>query len=85
MLFMCYPIRDQKELKSGNPTTNRGKLEEPDVFDVVNFFFFLVEPFATIVDEAFERLNSVIHTNMDSYGQQENDEVNEESAEHSEN
>ena len=49
------------------------------------FFFFLVEPFGTIVDEAFERLNSVIHTNMDSYGQQENDEVNEESAEHSEN
>ena len=45
----------------------------------------MVEPFATIVDEAFERLNSVIHTNMDSYGQQENDEVNEESAEHSEN
>lgn len=52
---------------------------------MVNFFFFLVEPFATIVDEAFERLNSVIHTNMDSYGQQENDKVNEESAEHSEN
>lgn len=45
----------------------------------------MVEPFATIVDEAFEKLNSVIHTNMDSYGQQENDEVNEESAEHSEN
>ena len=85
MLFMYCLLRDEKELKSCNPSTYRGKLEKPGVPDVVNKFFLLVEPFPTIVDEAFERLNSEIHTNVDSYGQQENEEINEELTEHSEN
>ena len=81
---MYYPFRDEKEHKSNNPSTYRSKLEEPGVLDVLNKNYLLFEPFPTIVDEAFERLNSDIHTNMDLYGQQENDEVNEKLAEHSE-
>ena len=42
---------------------------------MVNQNYSLVEPFATIVDNAFLRLSSDIDNIMDPYGQQENDEV----------
>ena len=77
MLFMYYPFRDEKELLSGNPPTYASKLSEPGVIDLVNQNYSLVEPFATIVDNAFLRLSSDIDNIMDPYGQQENDEVND--------
>ena len=76
MLFMYYPFRDEKELLSGNPPTYASKLSEPGVIDLVNQNYSLVEPFATIVDNAFLRLSSDIDNIMDPYDQQENDEVN---------
>ena len=51
---------------------------------MLNKNYLLVEPFPTIVDEVFERLNSDIHATMDLFGQQEYGEVNEKLAEHSE-
>ena len=77
MLFMYYPFRDEKELLSGNPPTYASKLSEPGVIDLVNQNYSLVEPFATIVDNAFLRLSSDIDNIMDPYDQQENDEVND--------
>ena len=55
MLFMYYPFRDEKELLGGNPPTYASKLSEPGVIDLVNQNYSLVEPFATIVDNAFLR------------------------------
>ena len=60
MLFMNYPFRDEKELLSGNPPTYASKLSESGVIDLVNQNYSLVEPFATIVDNAFLRLSSDI-------------------------
>ena len=77
MLFMYYPFRDEKELLSGNPPTYASKLSEPGVIDLVNQNYSLVEPFATIVDNAFLRLSSDIDNIMRPYGQQENDKVND--------
>ena len=77
MLFSYYLFRDEKELLSGNPPTYASKLSEPGVTDLVNQNYSLVEPFATIVDNAFLRLSSDIDNIMDPYGQQENDEVND--------
>ena len=74
---MYYPFRDEKELLSGNPPTYASKLSEPGVIDLVNQNYSLVEPFATIADNAFLRLSSDIDNIMDPYGQQENDEVND--------
>ena len=74
---MYYPFRDEKELLSGNPPTYASKLSEPGVIDLVNQNYSLVEPFATIVDNAFLRLSSDIDNIMDPYDQQENDEVND--------
>ena len=34
-----------------------------------------IEPFETIVNDAFKGLNSELETNMGPYGQQENDET----------
>ena len=74
---MYYTFRDEKELLSGNPSTYASKLSEPGVIDLANQNYSLVEPFATIVDNAFLRLSSDIDNIMDPYGQQENDEVND--------
>ena len=76
MLLMYYTFRDEKELLSGNPSTYASKLSEPGVIDLANQNYSLVEPFATIVDNAFLRLSSAIDNIMDPYGQQENDKVN---------
>ena len=70
MLFMNYPFRDQKELLSANPPTHASKFSGPGVIDLVNQNYPLVEPFATIVDNAFLRSNSDIDNIMDPYGQQ---------------
>ena len=57
MLFMHYPFKDEKELLSGNPSTYVSKLSKPGVIEVVNQNYYLVEPFATIVDDAFLRIS----------------------------
>ena len=69
MLFMYYTFRDEKELLSGNPPTFASKLSEPAVINLVNQSYSLVEPFATIADNAFLRLSSDIDSTMDSYSQ----------------
>ena len=77
MLFTYYPFGDEKVLLSGNPPTYASKPSETWVVDLVNQNYSLVEPFATIVDNKFLRLSSDIDNIMDSYGQQENDIVND--------
>ena len=78
MLFMYYPFRTENDLKSGNPPIYSNKLRESDVITLVNQNRARVEPFATIVDNAFERYTSELETNMDQFGQQDNDETYEE-------
>ena len=60
-----------------NPPTYASKRSEPGVIDLVNQHYSLVEPFATLVNNAFLRLSSDIDNIMYPYGQQENDEVND--------
>ena len=74
---MYYPFRDEKEILSGNSPTYASKLSEPGLIDLVNQKYSLVDPFATIVDNAFLRLSSDINNIMGSYSQQENDEVDD--------
>ena len=47
------------------------------MIEVVNQNYSFVEPFATIVDDTFLRITCRIDSDMDPYGQQENDEVTE--------
>ena len=51
----------------------------------VNQNYSLVEPFATIVDNAFLSIRCDNSSNMDPYGQQENDEVTENIVDFSDN
>ena len=44
---------------------------------MINQNYSLVEPFATIVDDAFLRISCDVDRNMEPYGQQKNDEVTE--------
>ena len=47
------------------------------MIEVVNQNCSSVEPFATIVDDAFLRISCDVDRNMEPYGQQKNDEVTE--------
>ena len=78
MLFMYYPFRNENDLKSGNPPTYSNRLPESNVTSLVNQNRSRLEPFAVIVDNAFERYTSEIETNMDPFAQQDNDETYEE-------
>ena len=73
MLLMYYPFRKENDLKSGNPPTYSNKLGESNMISLVNQNRDRVEPFATIIDNAFERYTSELQTNMDPFGQQDND------------
>ena len=68
--------RDEEELKYNNSYTT--KLNLPSVIEVVTSNRNKVEPYATIVDDVFERL-IVDHGNRDPYGQLENDEIYDQS------
>ena len=85
MLLMYYPFRDEKELLSGNTPKYVSKFSEPGVIEMVNQNCSLVEPFATIVDNTFLRISCDIDSNMDPYGQQQNDEVTENIVDFSDN
>ena len=78
MLYIYYPFRNEKDLKSGNPPTYSNKLGNSNVISLVNQSRARVEPFATIIDNAFKRYTSELETNMDPIGQQDNDETYEE-------
>ena len=47
------------------------------MIEVVNQNCSSVEPFATIVDDAFLKISCDVDRNMEPYGQQKNDEVTE--------
>ena len=75
---LYYPFRNENDLNSGNPPTYSNKLRESIVISLVNQNRARVKPFATVVDNAFERYTSELETNMDPFGQQDNHETYEE-------
>ena len=76
MLFLYFPFRNENELKCNKSYAE--KLSLPEIINTVNTNYRNVEPFSTLVDDALERIGSNRDTNIDSYGQQENDEVADE-------
>ena len=78
LLFMFYPFRIESALKSGDPLSYHAKLNEPGVLDTINRNKILTEPFSDLVDEAYARFRADLSTNLDSFAQQENDEIDQE-------
>ena len=66
---MYFLFRDEEKLKYNNNYSN--KLNRPSFIKVATSNRIKVEPYATIVEVAFERL-IVYHTKIDSFEQQEN-------------
>ena len=62
MLFMCFPFRNEVELKFSRSYAN--ELRFPGVLDTVNLNRCKVEPYATIADNAFERLQEENEANI---------------------
>ena len=80
MLMMYYPFRSEEDLGCNNSYAL--KLSLKDVIRVVNINHSKAEPYAALVDDAFERIAEQNETNIDPFGQQENDEVYEQLDEH---
>ena len=74
MLFMFFPFRDENELKYSN--SNNENLSFPNVLETVNLNR-KIEPYAVLVEDALERLATNQESNIDQFGQQENEEVSE--------
>ena len=72
MIFMYYPFGNENDLKSDNPPTYANKLRP---IELVNQNHLKVEPFETIVNDAFEKFNSELELNMGPFGEQENDQT----------
>ena len=75
MIFMYYTFRSENDHKSGNLPTYANKLTVSNVIELVNQNHLQVEAFETIINDAFEGLNSESETNMDLFAQQQNDET----------
>ena len=72
LLFCYYPFRCEDDLKTGSYIE---KLNEPGVLAIINANKQIIEPFDEIVDSALENFVDSIPTNLDAFGQQENEEV----------
>ena len=71
MLMMYFALRDEEELKCNNSYARR--LASPYVIQAVNFNCSKVEPYATLVDKASERVTLENEANIDPIHQQGND------------
>ena len=75
MLFMFFPFRDENELKYSNSCNEN--LSLPNVLETVNLNRIKTEPYAVLVEDALERLATNQESNIDPFGQQENEEVSD--------
>ena len=58
-------------------STYQEKLAEPGVMDIVNKNQQTFEPYAAMVDKAYENIHSEFVNNQDAHGQIKNDETDE--------
>ena len=72
--FLCTTLLEVK-MNSSNPLIYANELRQSNVIELVNQNHLKVEPSEAIVNDAFERFNLELETNMDPFGQQENDEI----------
>ena len=72
---MFFPFRDENELKYSNSYNEN--LSLPNVLETVNLSRIKIEPYAVLVEDALERLATNQESNIDPFGQQENEEFSE--------
>ena len=75
LLFFIF--RSLKELFRGHLPTHQGKLAEPGVMDIINENQKKFDPYAAMVDRAYENLNSEFVDKRDVHDQIENGETDE--------
>ena len=77
IIYFFISFRSEKELLGGHLSTYQEKLAEPGIMDIINENLQNFEPYAVIVDRAYENLNWEFVDNQDAHGQIENDETGE--------
>ena len=76
MPIICfYPFRSENELLGGTSHMYQGKFSEDGVTEIVHNNRRKFEPYAELVDKAYENFNAELVDNQDSYGQIENDKT----------
>ena len=75
LLFMYLPLRNKNELKLNN--TYAVKVNSSNVLEIINLNRIKVEPYASLVEYTLKRLSTNQNANIDSFGQQENDQIND--------
>ena len=72
---MHFPFRNENELKLNNSYAE--KINSSNLLEIINLNSIKVEPCALLVENALKRLPTNQNANIDSFGQQENDEIND--------
>ena len=75
LLFMYFPFRNENELKLNNSYAE--KVNSSNVLEIINLNCIKVEAYSLLVENALERLSTNQSADIDSFGQQENDEIND--------
>ena len=75
MLVLFYPFCREEDLMCGNPPSYSGKFYNSNVLEILNHNQSLVEPYADLVHDAFQRYNEDSQADIDPFRQQENSEV----------
>ena len=75
MLFMYFPFRYKNQLKYSSSYNE--KLNFPDVLETGNLNSDKVKSYAVLVEGSLKRLSTDQESNIDPFGQQENEEVSD--------
>ena len=74
MLILSYTFCKEEDLMCGSPPSYSGKIYNSSVLELRNHNQSLVEPYADLVHDAFQRYNEETQSNIDPFRQQENSE-----------
>ena len=72
---MYFPFRNENELKLNKSYAEN--INSSDILEIMNLNPIKVEQYALLVENAFKRLPANQNANIDSFGQQKNDEIND--------
>ena len=75
MLVLFYPFRREEDLMCESPPSHSGKFYDSSVLEIVNHNQSLVEPYADLIHDAFQRYNEYTQSNIDPFRQLGNSEL----------
>ena len=75
LLLLCYPFRDESDLRVGLPPNYTNEIAESGVIDIINTNRALIELFTDVVDEALLQYGQTVMNKSEAMEKIENEEM----------